>query len=115
LAGDSGSNRSQFDVGIFERLLEAIDEPCAVGGQAARVAGQVWQFPQGPAGTKLAREPAVLEEVGNPLGVFEIRFASGTALMCWALQSTSSISPSNAFQRHFHYTPVLCIATASQC
>jgi len=46
-ACDIGDNGSQFDIGVFQGLLDAVDQAGAVSGQTAAVAGQISQFPLG--------------------------------------------------------------------
>lgn len=67
VAGDIAGDGGQFDIGVFERLLDAIDQPCSISCQATAVARQVPQFPLGTCRHKARPQQAMLEQVGDPL------------------------------------------------
>jgi hypothetical protein len=79
-ASDISGDGSQFDSGVFERLLDTIDQPGSVGGQTATVARQIPQFPLGTGRYKTSLQQTVLEQVSNPLGILEIRFPAWNRL-----------------------------------
>ena len=60
IAGDGG----QFAMGVFQRLLDATLQPCAISCQTTAGARQVPQFPLGTRRHKARSQQAMLEQVG---------------------------------------------------
>ena len=77
-AGNIAGYRGQFDIGVFERLLDAIDQPCTVGCQTTAVARQVPLYPlrHKPGGTSDAQGEFVLttytQDDGAPAGEYAV-------------------------------------------
>jgi len=66
------SPHRQLDVGIFRELLYPIDQSHPLLDKRAAIAGQVPQFPLGHRRHKASAQQAMLQEVGQPGGIFDI-------------------------------------------
>jgi len=72
LAGDIAGHGGQFDIRVFERLLDAIDQPGSIGCQTTAVARQVPQFPLGTRRHKACPQQTMLEQVGDPFLLYAL-------------------------------------------
>lgn len=82
-AGDAdgaGGDRAEFDAGVFEDLLQPLHFAGAFLDDGLAVAGQVAQFPdRGRRDERRADQP-VLDQLGDPLRVFDVGLASRDGL-----------------------------------
>jgi hypothetical protein len=70
----SREDGSQFASGVFQRLLDALHQPGSVSSQTAAVAGQIPQFSLATGRHQTGLQEAMLQQVGEPLGVLDLRF-----------------------------------------
>jgi hypothetical protein len=74
-AHDVGGNAGHLEVGVFEHLLQPIDGGRALVDEGRARAGQVAQFALGPIRDEARAHQSMLEQVGDPLGILDIRLA----------------------------------------
>ena len=70
-------DRSQLHVGVFQNLLKAIDNTCAVSHQATAIASQFPQLALGSRWDKAGAQQPMLEQICNPLGILHICLPTG--------------------------------------
>jgi len=76
LAQNIGGHIAQFDVGIFQHLLETIDDACPIFDQTGAMPSEFAQFALLGGRDEAGGEQAVLQEIGNPLRIPPIGLAS---------------------------------------
>ena len=91
LAMNVGDHRGQFNVGVLEKLLEAVELGGLLLNQFLPVTGQIPKFTDGFGGDKTASDEAMAQQLGNPFTVLYVGFPARDIL------DISSIG-----QNHFH-------------
>lgn len=79
-AQDIGSDGRQFDVGALQYFLNALNLPGAFINQAAAVANESAQLALLTAWNVAALDQTMVQQTGNPFGVFHIGFTTGHIL-----------------------------------
>lgn len=72
--------RSQLDVGVLQELVDAIGDSRVFTLQLSAMAGQIPQFALWPRRHETAPQQAVLQQLGNPLGVLDVSLAARNLL-----------------------------------
>ena len=68
--------RAQLEVGVLERLVDAVRHRDLLVSQLGPLARQLTQFPQRWGGHEAPSEQAVLQQFRQPFGVLDVRLAS---------------------------------------
>ena len=76
VAGDAG----QLDVGVLQHLVDAVDHRRPVADQFGPLPGQLAEFTDRGRRDEAGGEQAVLEQLGDPLGILDVGLAAGDGL-----------------------------------
>src|SRR5215831_8252411 len=90
-------NRSQFNVGVFQQLLNAIAFRGSVGQQLLPIASQIAQFANVAWWNEAGPYQSVPQITGYTLSSLLSVFSPGRDRTCFALAKTSLILPSSTF------------------
>jgi hypothetical protein len=72
-----GSHHTQLQIGIFQRLLNAIDNAGALLRQDGPHPGEIVQFAKPTLRNETAAQQSMLQQLGDSLAVLEIRLLAG--------------------------------------
>ncbi len=73
LAEHISQHRTQLEVGFLQEFVQAIDQARALLVEGQTVARQVTQFPLRAQGNEAGFEKAMLQQLSDPLGIFDVR------------------------------------------
>ena len=101
-ADDVGNHRVEFDVGVFQRLLDALDVTAPLPHELLAGSQQVAHLLRRLVGNETRSDQPVRQQVGQPGGIVDVGFAAGHILdVCRVRQHRlSRLAISLNFRKH---------------
>jgi hypothetical protein len=109
LAHQITCDRRELDSGIFQHLWQAIDRAGTFFDDAGAIPGKFAPFPLESRRDKAGAKQAMLHQIGDPFGIFQVGLASGDSFEVVRIDDEPFQHVKDRFP--FQKLPVLSIAT----